>query len=153
MGSVPQQLGNAAKWAEEADQCLEMRIGGLTYRQIATIMTDRGHRMSQETARSRINWAVDRILTPNVEQLRKIEGERLDVAQRALLPAVARGDVNAINGWIRLSESRRRLHGLDSPVVVSATVTEQSPVDAEVEGLLRQMRAAQADIEDDAVPQ
>lgn len=144
MARVPQSIGDAADWSDEANDCMELRVCGLTYRQIAQTMTERGHKMSHQTARNRVEWAVNRIITPSVEELRRVEGERLDVAQRALLPKLATGDPAAVQAWTRLSESRRRLFGLDMPIKVDATVTERTQADIALEEMINEVKAANA---------
>lgn len=48
-------------------------------------------------------------------ELRTLESERLDHLLLSLEGAIADGDVRAIDAARKISESRRRLHGLDGP--------------------------------------
>jgi len=146
MGAVPQRYADTTGWAEEAERCLEMRVCGCTYRQIAERMTADGYPMSHQTARVRVEWAVNRIITPGVEELRKVEGERLDLILRSLLPLVAAGDPAAAAVWLRASDARRKLFGLDIPVPkqVDVTVTERTQEDVELDEMIAEVRAAQA---------
>src|SRR5689334_1041542 len=52
----------------------------------------------------------------SISELLRLEQARLDAACIALYPSVKDGDLASIDAWIRVSESRRRLLGLDRPV-------------------------------------
>lgn len=57
----------------------------------------------------------------NAAALVALETERLDVALSAIAERVRKGELAAIDRWIRLCESRRRLLGLDAqPAPVGA---------------------------------
>jgi hypothetical protein len=151
MGAPFQVAGNDAAMGREAQACLELRIAGYSFRRVAEEMTRRGTPMGTTTAFRRVEWALQQILTPGVEELRRMEGERLDVAMRALLPGLEDGNVQAVQAWIKLSESRRRLFGLDAPVKIDATVTETTQVDIELDEMIREVRAANEAAADEAV--
>lgn len=51
-----------------------------------------------------------------VEEMRMLENERLDMAMLAISGAVVKGHLGAIDRWIRISERRSKLNGLDKPV-------------------------------------
>ena len=57
------------------------------------------------------------------DELRTLEAERLDLAMRAIVGKVKTGDKDAVSAWIRLSESRRKLLGLDAPTQAAVSVT------------------------------
>jgi hypothetical protein len=44
-----------------------------------------------------------------------LERARLDMARLSIAPRVAKGKLGAIDRWIRISESERKLLGLDKP--------------------------------------
>jgi hypothetical protein len=143
MGAPFQVAGNDAAEALQAQLCLDMRVAGQSFRQIAEEMTRRGHPMGQTTAFRRVQWAIDKILAPGVEQLRKVEGERLDLALRMLLPRVAKGDVRAVMAWVRVSESRRRLFGLDMPAKTEVDMTVSvDPSEIEIVRQIREWKAS-----------
>lgn len=98
---------------ERERQALELRMAGGTYAQIAEALE-----ISQTGAYKAVMRALDKLnqkTLENAEQLRRLELERLDRAVLAVWPKVQEGRLTAIDRWIRLSESRRKLLGLDAP--------------------------------------
>lgn len=57
----------------------------------------------------------------NVKQWREVELTRLDMMLAVLTPQVKSGHLGAMDRYIRLSERRSKLLGLDAPVKISAT--------------------------------
>jgi hypothetical protein len=72
-------------------------------------------------------------------ELRTLESERLDHLLLSLETAINDGDVKAITEARKISESRRRLHGLDGPVKVAVSVDGGVP-----EAYREQLEAARA---------
>lgn len=98
---------------DRAFQVLELRKGGGSFRQIGAKIG-----MSHTQARKDFLLAIDstkRLLGKKAEALRALEYERLEMPVLGLVERVRAGDDAAITTWIRLSESRRRLLGLDAP--------------------------------------
>lgn len=56
-----------------------------------------------------------------------LELERLDAAQFALFQHLDAGDPQIINSWVKVSESRRKLLGLDAPTKTALTNPDGSP--------------------------
>lgn len=98
-------------------QALELRRSGATYIQIAKAL---GYKTPGGSERA-VKSALDRITEEPARDVLKLELERLDVALRAIATSVSQGHLGAIDRWIRLSESRRHLLGLDAPVRVNIT--------------------------------
>ena len=73
------------------------------------------------------------IIVEDVEEIRLVELDRLDIAQRAIMPAVMKGRIPAINTMLKLSERRARLLGLDAPVKHELEVNyfERDVIDSE----------------------
>ena len=59
-----------------------------------------------------------------VEELRAHENERLDDAVRKLYPLMEDGDLKAINLFLKVSERRAKLNGLDVPTRVAIEATD-----------------------------
>src|SRR5688572_29477121 len=101
----------------EAD-ALTLRLSGLSYRRIAEAQA-----CSVSTAHDRVERAL-RAYVPqeDVDQLRKIEGERLEAAIGAVLrvlsheQASAKQVLDAAATLARLQERKAKLYGLDTPV-------------------------------------
>lgn len=97
---------------ERRQTAFELRKNGVTYRQI-------GQRLgvSETQAFKDVQAVVARLKELELEGLedyRRLELERLDTALVAIVLQVRNGHLGAIDRWIRLSESRRKLLGLDS---------------------------------------
>lgn len=116
--------------AERRGFVLAQRKAGYTYRQIAALTIakfgadnlpkDYGERYAHKDVKAEL----DRLRADTQEDtanLVRLEVERLDVALKAIAPKVQRGNMAAIDRWIRLSETRRKLLGLDAPTKVGGT--------------------------------
>jgi len=109
--------GNNPKVARARDreaQALELRKAGASFPAIGQALG-----ISDEGARKAVSRALARIAQQTDEaaaELRALELERLDMAQLAIARQVQQGNFGAIDRWIRLSERRAKLLGLDAPV-------------------------------------
>ena len=63
------------------------------------------------------------------DHLRQRESERLDRAQLAIWPALQRGDLGAVEKFVRLSARRAALLGLDLPTKTELTGRDGGPVE------------------------
>lgn len=101
-----------AKAAELKLQAFELRKEGKSYNAIAAIIG-----VSDVTAYRYVTGEIKKLNTvtaEKAEELVRIELERLDLALAAIAPAVKQGDDKAVANWIKISESRRKLLGLDA---------------------------------------
>lgn len=96
---------------------LKMRVEGATLAQIAAEV-DMTEPAVSSIISSRLK-EIREITTWAAEDFRQLELERLDKLQRFLNEALDNGDMDAATLWLRLSESRRRLLGLDKPIEVN----------------------------------
>jgi len=117
-----QPTGTYENMADRQVRALQLRIAGLSYRAIAREMD-----ISVATAHGDVMDALAELAEQqqaNAEQLRALELERLDTlalaASRILRVATNTMQLAAIDRLIRISESRRKLLGLDlqSPLIV-----------------------------------
>lgn len=94
--------------AREA-RTVDLRAAGLSFDQIAEQVgySDRGG------AHKAFMRAMTRMLAPGVNQIRDLEEYRLDTLTRSVWPQALKGDLQAVGEARRLSESRRRLWGVD----------------------------------------
>lgn len=117
----PKQVANDAKSAERRARALDLKKAGLTYRQIASQGREKGwapKAYGEAQAYRDVKRELDHLAEEcheAAEQVRQLELTRLDRLQVALEGRIRDGDPQAINTAIRLSESRRRLLGLDAP--------------------------------------
>ena len=104
---------------EREAEVLRLRRGGLTFDMIAQRLGF-AHASGAHTAYTN---ACKRIIRDDVDEIRRIEQDRLDIAQAAIWPRVTSGDSTAINSLIRIMERRAKLLGLDMPIRVQQEVT------------------------------
>jgi hypothetical protein len=74
----------------------------------------------------------------DVDAIRQVEGERLDLMQSAVWGKALQGDLPAIQTLIRIMERRAKLLGLDQPLrqQIEVTTYDGDSIDAEVRKLV-----------------
>lgn len=103
---------------EREAEVLKLRRGGLTFDLIAKQL---GYKHPSGAHKAYVN-AMKRLIRSDVEEIRTVELDRLDMAQAAIWPKVLRGEIPAIMAFIRIQERRSRLLGLDAPTKLQAEV-------------------------------
>lgn len=136
-GAQPQGFEVTA--AEQTRKALDMRRSGMSHRAIASALG-----VSLKTAQNRLDEGLRLIKVENAPEARKLEADRLDYLENKLQDAVDAGDVKAIATAKSISESRRKLFGLDAPVQHDVTVTETTQADIELAELVREAKAKMA---------
>lgn len=119
--------------AELDAEAAHLRAQGLTYRQI-------GQRQgcNQSSAYQRVQRALAAVPVEAVEELRRVELERLDLLlEKVMTKAVSedKGFLFAVDRALAIAERRSRLLGLDAPTRQTVTVITQDVVDAEIQRL------------------
>lgn len=107
-------------------EALRLRSAALPYGQIAARLG-----VSKSTAFGYVTRALEELREERRKRagvLIDLELERLDIAQRGVWPQVLKGDVNALKVFLRLSERRSRLLGLDAPTKLSPTDPDGQPL-------------------------
>jgi hypothetical protein len=94
-----------------AQQAIELRLAGATYRTIAKQL----NYTNPGAAFRAVCNAMAAITADSAEQLRAMEAERLDAMQLGLWQKARRGDVQAIDRVVRIMERRAKLFRLDPP--------------------------------------
>lgn len=100
-------------------QSFELRKQGFSYREIGATLG-----VSQKTAHQDVQRVLAELAETRLEsaaQYVTMELEHLDAAQQALYPHLETGDPQVVNSWLRVSESRRTLLGLDAPTKIAQT--------------------------------
>jgi len=82
--------------------------------------------------------ALTRIEAPIIEHARTVELDRLDMLIEAVWDNAMTGDKDAIASYVKLSDKRAALLGLNKPIEISQTVTEITPQERELQDLLAQ---------------
>jgi transcriptional regulator with XRE-family HTH domain len=108
-------------------QAFDMRLAGHTQQAIAERLG-----RDRSTISRWLQVEINNLIIPRVEELRRVETERMDSYLRALEEGIVKGDVKAINAALRVSERRARLLGLDAPVKIESTVITLEMIDREM---------------------
>lgn len=116
---------NAVRQPDERAKAIEavkLRRSGLPFREIAEQL---GY-ADESGARKAVTRLLDRTEAESVDELRALEGARLDALQAAHWDAAVAGDTDAAKLVLGIVDRRCRLLGLNAPtaVSVSATVTD-----------------------------
>jgi hypothetical protein len=119
-------------------ECVRLRRAGLTLDEIA-IRVGYSSPASVHYALKRIN---ERISREDVEEIRNLESERLDLLQAANWNNAMQGDVPAGALVLRVMERRAKLLGLDMPIRVQQEVTVwngDGDLDGEIQSLISRL--------------
>lgn len=113
----------AAKLAiiERRQTALSLRKSGASFRAIASHISllPGNEKYSEGQAHADVTACLKVInekTSLDTEAYRSLELERLDTAQLAIAKKVQAGDLGSIDRWLRISERRSALLGLDAPV-------------------------------------
>lgn len=132
--------------AANETKAVELRKAGASYAQIADALG----LASASSAYRNVMRALARNQSEEVEELRMIEGARLDRMQQSLWHNAVRGDLPTVDRVLRIMERRARLFGLDAPQKVAVSTSDE--MDAQIELLLTEL-AALPPAPDDAHPE
>lgn len=111
--------------AERHVQAFELRKQGYTYREIGAALGV-AHKTAFEDVRKVLAELAETRLESAAEYV-DMELEHLDMAQQALAQHLESGDPQIINAWVKVSESRRKLLGLDAPAKTAITNPDGTP--------------------------
>lgn len=117
--------GKAEQAVERHIRAFELRKTGATYREIAAQLG-----VSVATVYEDCQRVLDELrgqALANASDYVALELERLDMAQFALFQHLETGDPSIINAWVKVSESRRKLLGLDAPAKIAQTNPDGTP--------------------------
>jgi hypothetical protein len=135
-----------AKVTQERVACWELRLQGHSFAAITALVPGiLGYPISEPTVRRRVHDHGEELEAGPREAYLRYELDRLDRLTAAVSTAAFAGDLGAVDRLLKISESRRRLLGLDAAVKVDATVTEVTQADLELQELLREAQARAAE--------
>jgi hypothetical protein len=106
-------------------QAFELRKAGASFREIAATLGVSVGTAYEDVQRVLAELTAQRQAT--AAEYVAMELERLDAAQFALFQHLDSGDPQIVNSWVRVSESRRKLLGLDQPIDINLQGALQSP--------------------------
>lgn len=99
--------------ARQEKEALQLKIGGASYQRIGDHQD-----VNASTAYRRVQRALAEITLAPATELKSLEDERLHALIAALWPVAMKAgpqQIEAVRELRRLSESLRKLHGLDAP--------------------------------------
>ncbi len=105
------------KSAADIAKAMQMRIAGLTYQVIAKTMGW----ANKSVAYNACMREMIRLKQEPAQESRTLELLRIDRAQAAIWDQVIKGNHGAIDRFVRLSERRSRILGLDAPTKIAPT--------------------------------
>lgn len=126
-----------ARYSKTKPETLEKEAEVLRLRRLGFTFDQIGKQLNYSNASGAYKAyikACHRIIYEEVEQVRNLEIDRLDMAQTAIMNKVKNGEIPAVMALIRLMERRSRLLGLDMPTKAQIEVThyESETIDSEV---------------------
>src|SRR3990172_6369812 len=98
----------------KGQQALDMRLEGRTYGDIAKAL---GYANGSGPYLA-IQALIRRNALESLEELRDVEGQRLDKMMEAVWPSASAGDLEAIDTVLKIQKRRAHLYGLDKPTKV-----------------------------------
>ena len=128
--------------AERQQTALSLRKSGASYRAIAAHISalPGNEKYSEGLAHHDVSTclkAINEQTSLDTEEYRSLELERLDTAQLAIAKKVQAGDLGSIDRWLRISERRAALLGLDAPVRLKI----EQGVEAELSAFLNSLES------------
>lgn len=131
-------------------EALSMRMAGISLENIANHL---------DVSEARVRVLIENLLAEaenrSAGEMRAIENARLDRAQAAIWSEVIRGDLKAINTFLRISDQRARMNGLNAPTQVDLSVNVRQEMEAalsELETMLEGEVIEDAEVEDGDEP-
>ena len=118
--------------AQAVSKALKLRAEGLTYREIGLKLG-----IDASTAQRRVKKALAETIAESVDEMRRLEGERLDALHLALWPKAMEGNALAVRTVLSICDRRAKLYGLDQPHQVTIEQWSMESIDAEVARLTR----------------
>jgi hypothetical protein len=118
---------------EKEQEVVKLRRGGLTWDLIGERVG-----LSPSGAQKAFDRSLARVVKDDIEAIRALETERLDLAQSAIWGKVLQGDNPSIANLLRIMERRARLLGIDQPIrqQIEVAVYDGNAVRTELERIL-----------------
>jgi DNA-binding transcriptional MerR regulator len=132
LGSSTLVRETRASQKERRQQALSLLMAGFSFEQIGARMD-----MSESTAKTLIGRLLSRVVNEAAEEMRALENARLDRAQTAIWSKVIAGDLASIDVFLRISQRRAKMNGLDEPTRVNLSIN----VRQEMEQALNQLES------------
>jgi hypothetical protein len=120
---------------EREAQVVRLRRQGMTW----DMISEQVGYASASAAHWAYQRAAKRVVQEDIDAIRRIETERLDIAQSAIWSRVLNGELQAVQTFVRIQERRAKLLGLDQPFKqqVEITTYDASTIDSEIARLVQ----------------
>lgn len=130
---APQSLRAVDRTQEKLSRskAMSLKLAGFTTEKIAEQLD-----VTESAVLKYLERVVERVDQRNVDAYRELEKDRLDKVQTAIWTKVLRGDLRAIDTFLRISQRRAKLLGLDMPENVHISV-----------GIRQEMQTALSELE------
>jgi hypothetical protein len=115
--------GSKETAAERRIKALDLRKSGATYAAIAKALQISNGQAHADVQHSL--FQLNQLEKETVEELRRLELERLDMMTLAIAGDVRRGDLHSIDRMLRIMERRAKLLGLDAKEVPPAPIPDE----------------------------
>lgn len=141
-GGRPKGQPPKASVIEREQEVVKLRRGGLTWDLIGQRVG-----LTASGAYNAYERSLARVVADDINQIRALETERLDIAQSAIWGKVLQGDNASIANLLRIMERRAKLLGLDQPTRIQAEVItyDANSIEAELARIYNATRTAPAD--------
>lgn len=133
---------NSTQRSTIAAQCMDLRLRGKTYQDIAKITG-----VPYQTVYRWVKQEIDKTVTPAAEDARNLEVARYDRYLDRLEADFDKPNVDIVRlivAAMKIAERRARLLGLDMPIKVEAQVMETTQADMEWAEMVREAQARDA---------
>ena len=126
IGTVHRSLDEQrrAKQSARRTEALTLRLAGLSYEQIGTKLG-----IQEDSARDLVERTLSTAHNRAADSEREVENARLDRAQAAIWTRVLEGDLKAVDTFLRLSQRRARMNGLDAPTNINVSVNVRAEME------------------------
>lgn len=132
-------MSNREQDQELHNKAYELRLSGKTYREIGRALGI-GHGTAERWCKAHM----EAVALPLIDEVRKTEVDRLLRCLDRLEDRAEEGDDKAISLIVKISESLRKLLGVDVPVVAITEHHSVSALDMDIRALIDQQNAANA---------
>ena len=109
---------------------MQLRLAGLSYQAIGDRLG-----IGESAVRAMLTRAFERAEAQGVQQLRDLENARLDRVQMSIWSDVLKGDLKAIQVFLRISEMRSKINGLFAPTQMQVSMTIRQEMQDALDGL------------------
>jgi transposase len=106
-------------------EALTLLLAGMSFEQVGDRLG-----ITKQAARDMVHRSLDVAESRAVDEMRELENARLDRAQTAIWTKVLNGDLKALDAFLKISQRRARLNGLDAPTKIDLKIGIRAEMEA-----------------------